>query len=296
MTESLPHSPEESDLFCPRCGYSLRGIPSAVCPECGTSFDREALAHRRLAWAHRQSAGRFRAFWKTVGQVLRDPALILHESSRRSDPQEARGFRNWCVWYAFVPTGLLLIVGFVDRFAVHWSDALQDVPQGIRPPAAFWVAVVLESLLLPIALVAVWIALMSVTELLTPVQPERTSGEAPLRDESALYLASGLALTPAVTLVMLLLLQLLAGLDGLLLLLYPPAWWGALGLLAPVAVCLIIIWVTLLRHQLGHGRDGSRMAFAVTWPIWAGGLFLVIMVGIVVFSAFVVTLLLSLCC
>lgn len=32
-----------SDLACPTCGYCLRGLPNCVCPECGRTFDVEAL-------------------------------------------------------------------------------------------------------------------------------------------------------------------------------------------------------------------------------------------------------------
>ena len=31
------------DAWCLGCGYSLRGLPSAVCPECGKSFDPDDL-------------------------------------------------------------------------------------------------------------------------------------------------------------------------------------------------------------------------------------------------------------
>ena len=31
-------SPDHPSGFCPKCGYSLYGLPSAVCPECGRPF------------------------------------------------------------------------------------------------------------------------------------------------------------------------------------------------------------------------------------------------------------------
>jgi hypothetical protein len=29
----------DEDLFCPQCGYNLRGLPEERCPECGTRFE-----------------------------------------------------------------------------------------------------------------------------------------------------------------------------------------------------------------------------------------------------------------
>ncbi len=39
--ELLPE--EEFPVHCPGCGYLLRGLPGAICPECGTPFDRGRL-------------------------------------------------------------------------------------------------------------------------------------------------------------------------------------------------------------------------------------------------------------
>lgn len=46
MPPDLPPAPRESpppDVFCPECGYDLRGIPEGVCPECGFHYQRKAL-------------------------------------------------------------------------------------------------------------------------------------------------------------------------------------------------------------------------------------------------------------
>ncbi|HNQ24134.1 MAG TPA: hypothetical protein PKK06_13690 [Phycisphaerae bacterium] len=52
MSSRPPHAdlpPTDSpDLFCPRCGYDLRGIPARRCPECGFGYDRAGL--RQLAY------------------------------------------------------------------------------------------------------------------------------------------------------------------------------------------------------------------------------------------------------
>lgn len=34
-----PFAPEDDEPHCNKCGYSLRGLVSRACPECGTSID-----------------------------------------------------------------------------------------------------------------------------------------------------------------------------------------------------------------------------------------------------------------
>ncbi len=35
--------PRSMEIYCPSCGYNLRGIPEIRCPECGFGFDRTAV-------------------------------------------------------------------------------------------------------------------------------------------------------------------------------------------------------------------------------------------------------------
>src|SRR3954468_19436061 len=39
MLEVPTISPPDQDVLCPLCGYNLRGLPEARCPECGGQFD-----------------------------------------------------------------------------------------------------------------------------------------------------------------------------------------------------------------------------------------------------------------
>ena len=34
-------APGDAEIFCPRCRYNLRGLPTPRCPECGLTFDAE---------------------------------------------------------------------------------------------------------------------------------------------------------------------------------------------------------------------------------------------------------------
>jgi len=40
----LPLSPVEKPGHCSECGYSLKGLDTPRCPECGTPFDPDSLA------------------------------------------------------------------------------------------------------------------------------------------------------------------------------------------------------------------------------------------------------------
>ena len=43
------------DLFCPECGYSLRGIDSVDrCPECGHGSERARLTASNIPWTYRE--------------------------------------------------------------------------------------------------------------------------------------------------------------------------------------------------------------------------------------------------
>jgi hypothetical protein len=81
------------EIFCPVCGYDLRGGGGERCPECGTSIDHEALARSQIPWSHRQQIGRFRAYWRTVWLATFHAKRLAQEASRPVDYRDARLFR-----------------------------------------------------------------------------------------------------------------------------------------------------------------------------------------------------------
>ena len=53
--EAGPHQLDaELDPLCPFCGYILRGIDSARCPECGNDIDYATLHEPQIPWVHRK--------------------------------------------------------------------------------------------------------------------------------------------------------------------------------------------------------------------------------------------------
>jgi len=47
-----PFPEEQFPLYCPKCGYLLRGLPDGRCPECGTSFERGRLLVEQYVLRH----------------------------------------------------------------------------------------------------------------------------------------------------------------------------------------------------------------------------------------------------
>jgi hypothetical protein len=95
---NAPHADYPDDLFCPECGYSLRGISSPRCPECGLLLDFVESDRPLIPWELRREIGRVRAFRQTVWQVLRRPKVFCRAVYRPVDYFAAQKFRWICVF------------------------------------------------------------------------------------------------------------------------------------------------------------------------------------------------------
>ncbi len=75
MTVIGAHNPIRTvpdDAVCLRCGYALRGLPTCVCPECGSGFD-PANRDSYGPWRRRPSSREHRGFvpaWLAASVVL----------------------------------------------------------------------------------------------------------------------------------------------------------------------------------------------------------------------------------
>lgn len=88
--------PQEYDLLCEACGYSLIGITSDRCPECGRRFDPMQLPLARVPWLYRYRIGHIRAYVRTAMMILRQPRAFAQEICRpvRLSAQDAASFRR----------------------------------------------------------------------------------------------------------------------------------------------------------------------------------------------------------
>jgi hypothetical protein len=125
----------QPDLLCPACGYDLRGIGTARCPECGNEFDRDSLTQSSLPWTHRKTIGRYRAFWTTVRLATLHPARLGREMNCSPSFSDAVRFRRLVVLHAAVPVGLALTHACARHVERHlagaWLWISSDLPGSI---------------------------------------------------------------------------------------------------------------------------------------------------------------------
>lgn len=103
------------DLFCPECGYSLRGLTSERCPECGLLLDFIESDASLIPWERRRAIGRMRAYWQTVFRVIFRNKVFCRAAYRSVSYRDAQLFRWVSILHAY-PT-LLLVTGIV--YALH---------------------------------------------------------------------------------------------------------------------------------------------------------------------------------
>jgi hypothetical protein len=88
------HDAADLDLLCPTCGYNLRGTASDRCPECGSPIDRANLSTSIIPWINRHAIGGWRAYWRTVWLVLRNPSRVGREVGKPITFGGTAGFRR----------------------------------------------------------------------------------------------------------------------------------------------------------------------------------------------------------
>lgn len=129
-----------TDLFCPQCGYNLRGTGGERCSECGRTFAPGELSGSRIPWAHRRMLGRRKAFFRTLHIATFHPGRLAESFDADIPWREGRRFRLLCV----LPLCLawLLIPGNAGRQVLDWMTStpmsLFNSPQG--PTAGWWLS------------------------------------------------------------------------------------------------------------------------------------------------------------
>ncbi|UCD28300.1 MAG: hypothetical protein JSV03_14630 [Planctomycetota bacterium] len=91
------------DVFCPVCGYNLRGLPEPRCPECGGQFDVSELVVSRIPWADRKRIGRFRAYWQTIWLIMHHNQQFCREIDRPVSYRDSQRFRWITLLHMYFP-------------------------------------------------------------------------------------------------------------------------------------------------------------------------------------------------
>jgi hypothetical protein len=181
------------ELFCPECGYSLRGIDDVDrCPECGHALDRARLTASNIPWTHRGEIGAVKAYLRTVRLVVRHPSRAAADVARPVSFDDARTFRHVTVLVALAALVALLAWGCVE--------VVRDRPIAMSgtSPTPVRIGWLLEILLAPVIVVALYAFLLAASGLASCFfHPRRLPVERQNRSVALSYYACApLALTP----------------------------------------------------------------------------------------------------
>src|SRR3954468_12080260 len=105
--------PDEFDLLCEHCGYSLVGLTASNrCPECGEEFDPNDLPLARVPWLFRTRRGKVASYVQTVQLILQNPTAFARELCRpvRVSAKDAKQFRRATIRIAMLTCVLGAIV------------------------------------------------------------------------------------------------------------------------------------------------------------------------------------------
>lgn len=105
--------PPTGEVYCPQCGYDLRGRASDRCPECGLPVDDQTLREPQIPWTHRDKIGRWRAYWRTVRLALFHPRKLGGEVARPVNLDDARGFWRVTARFLTVPAAVAATVAYL---------------------------------------------------------------------------------------------------------------------------------------------------------------------------------------
>jgi hypothetical protein len=153
MARVAPVVPDESDLLCEGCGYTLKGLPlEGNCPECGKPIIESVGEHRHPS-AFESKPG-IASFFSTTVKVLFTPRRFYQTLTSRDASTSARNFSRIHVVLAS------LLFGFAAIGHLNWLLYTQ-----MGMPSEFSPLVIAEYTL--IAAIVGYLLLIGLTKLAT---------------------------------------------------------------------------------------------------------------------------------
>jgi hypothetical protein len=116
------HPPLPADLYCPECGYNLRGLTSRRCPECGLSLEHIEALGTQIAWVHRRAIGTFRSYWRTARDTTFRGRRFLRGIPPFVEYKHAQRFR-----YVTIMTLSITALCVYGSYCIANSDVRQDL-------------------------------------------------------------------------------------------------------------------------------------------------------------------------
>ncbi len=123
-TAGTTQSRYADDLYCPDCGYSLRGLTSERCPECGLLLDFIESKVSLIPWERRREIGGFRAYWRTAWLAAFRPKRFCRAAYQPVSYRCAQKFRWLTVAHAYV--ALLLVLGTLQALDIELLEELAE--------------------------------------------------------------------------------------------------------------------------------------------------------------------------
>lgn len=112
------------DIYCPQCGYNLRGVEHERCAECGLELDFIEGGRRIIPWERRGEIGRLRAFFATVWMATRAPRRLSWAAYQPLDWKAALRFRTIAVVLAS-----LAIVAWWAVYRVFFKEGPEQIEE-----------------------------------------------------------------------------------------------------------------------------------------------------------------------